>query len=273
MEEVIIVEKEIMEQPANQKGGEGSKQIAAAVLIAGILIAGAVLLKDSSAPQVSDKNSNLAQINLKEVGGNDRTLGESSAKIKLVMYEDFQCPFCGRFFNDTEQQLKTSYIKNGQVQLVYRDFAFLGPESVRTAEAAWCAHEQNKFWEYHEYLFTHQNGENEGAFSDPNLKSFARTLGLNTPDFNKCLDSNKYAETVNISKTEAMNAGVTGTPKGFIVMDRDISNKTQNEIKKALNMNPGSQPIISFYANKKIMSLNGALPFQMVKTILDILLK
>jgi hypothetical protein len=70
-----------------------------------------------------------------------------------------------------------------------------------------------------------------------------------------------------------MNAGVTGTPKGFIVMDRDISNKTQNEIKKALNMNPGSQPIISFYANKKIMSLNGALPFQMVKTILDILLK
>ena len=115
-----------------------------------------------------------------------------------------------------------NYVKNEDVLFVYRDWAFLGPESVRSAEAARCAGDQDKFWQYHDYLYAHQNGENEGTFSDPNLKSFAKNLGLNSTTFDQCLDGNKYAQAVADSKDEGTKAGVQGTPKGFILRDGKI---------------------------------------------------
>ncbi|KKT18918.1 MAG: DsbA oxidoreductase, partial [Candidatus Nomurabacteria bacterium GW2011_GWB1_43_7] len=114
------------------------------------------------------------------------------------------------------------YIKNGDVLFVYRDWAFLGPESVKSAEAARCAGDQGKFWEYHDYLYNHQNGENQGAFSDPNLKSFAQILNLNSSNFDKCLDEGKYAQAVADSKAGGTKAGVNGTPKGFILRSGKI---------------------------------------------------
>jgi protein-disulfide isomerase len=112
------------------------------------------------------------------VSTSDMTLGDSNAKVTIILYEDFQCPFCGKFFSESEKNIRDTYVKNGDVRLVYRDFAFIGPESDRAAEGARCAAEQNKFWEYHDYLFSHQMGENQGAFSDTNLKSFAGSLKL-----------------------------------------------------------------------------------------------
>jgi protein-disulfide isomerase len=168
-------------------------------------------------------------------------MGNKNAKVTVVMYEDFQCPFCGAISglepnSDLVKALKQRdaswapilpglkpYIDNGQVLFVYRDYAFLGPESIRSAEAARCAGEEGKFWEYHDYLFGHQKGENEGNFSDDKLKSFAQTLGLNTASFNNCLDTGKYAEAVASSKSEGDGAGVTGTPKGFILNNGKIA--------------------------------------------------
>src|SRR3989344_4272297 len=112
--------------------------------------------------------------------------------------------------------------KYGRVKFVYRDFPFLGPESIRSAEAGWCAEEQGKFWEYHDYLYGHQKGENKGAFSDTFLKSFAKNLGLDTSAFDACLDSTSYTEVVLASKAEGAAAGVTGTPKGFILKSGKI---------------------------------------------------
>lgn len=217
-------------------------QIAGAIIIAGIVIAGAVLLKGNIAPVNNTNNPNnpLANITLSKVNENDRTLGNARAKVALVLYEDFQCPFCGAISglaSDTDaiKYLKqidpnwtpfmpfvNEYIKNGSVQFVYRDWAFLGRESIRSAEAARCAHDQGKFWEYHDYLYSHQNGENQGNFSDPNLKSFAKILNLDTLSFDKCFDENKYAPVVEDAKTEGTVAGVTGTPKGFILKEGKI---------------------------------------------------
>jgi protein-disulfide isomerase len=118
--------------------------------------------------------------------------------------------------------IRDKYVQNGSVQLVYRDFAFLGDESVKASEAAMCAEDQGKFWEYHDYLFTHQKGENQGNFSIANLKSFAATLGLDKTAFATCLDSGKYAQAITDAKTEAASAGVTGTPKGFILVNGKI---------------------------------------------------
>ncbi len=213
--EEITLENQAQNEPT-PKGD--SKLIAGAILIAGILIAGAVLLKGSSAPRVAtDGQGALQDIKIKPVDKTDRILGSEKAKVTLIMYEDFQCPWCGKFENESEQTIRSKYVSSGEVLLVYRDFAFLGPESSRAAEAGMCASEQGKFWDYHDYLFTHQNGENQGAFADPNLKNFAKIVGLDTTLFNGCLDSGRNIQAVKDSKIEGTSIGVRGTPKGFIL--------------------------------------------------------
>ena len=223
------------------------KSIVSAIIIAGVLIAGAVLLKGNTASAPANLPANngapLATA-LAPVGAGDRVIGNPNAKVTLVMYEDFQCPFCGKFFSESEGNIRSTYVKDGAVQLVYRDFAFLGPESERAAEAARCAGDQNQFWEYHDYLFSHQNGENQGAFTDPHLETFAKDLGLNTTAFSQCLSTNKYMQAVADSKTEATTAGVTGTPKGFILV-----------------------------AGKTVATIDGAEPFANIKAKLDAALK
>jgi protein-disulfide isomerase len=210
------------------------KSIVSAIIIVGILIAGAILLKGSKTPNNPQKETGIPITTavLAPVGTTDRVIGNPQAKVVFVLYEDFQCPFCGKFFKDSEENIRNTYVKNGEVEFVYRDFPFLGTfvnpyveandESIHAAEAARCAKDQDKFWEYHDYLLSHQNGENKGGFSNPNLKSFAKELGLNTSVFNKCLNENKYSQAVIDSKTEASKAGVNGTPKGFILKNGKI---------------------------------------------------
>ena len=236
-----------MEEPKivnniEKKGDNGGqKQIAGAIIIAGLVIAGAILIKGNTATVNSLADNALANITIAKVGPNDRTLGNAKAKVTLIMYEDFQCPFCGAVFGSQSnipliQSLKQSdpswapfeppiindYVKNGSVQFVYRDYPFLGPESIEAAQAARCAGDQGQFWQYHDYLFSHQNGENQGAFVDAKLEGFAKTLGLDQTAFNQCLSTGKYAQTVADSKTEGTTAGVTGTPKGFILKNGKV---------------------------------------------------
>lgn len=88
----------------------------------------------------------------------------------------------------------------------------LGDESQWAAEAAECAGDQDAYWEFHDYLFTHQNGENQGAFSKDNLKGFAAELKLDTDAFNTCLDSGKYTELVQEQTSIGRQLGVSSTP-------------------------------------------------------------
>ena len=239
MEEYNIENKEENKNTGDQNNGQ--KQIAGAILVVGILIAGAILLKGGKLSNIpAERTEGVPVTILTPVGTGDKTIGNSQAKITLILYEDFQCPFCGAVSGlasntDTVKYLKkidpswspfmtgiNEYVKNGDVQFVYRDWAFLGPESIKSAEAARCAGDQGKFWEYHDYLYAHQNGENKGSFSTPNLKTFAKGLGLNSATFDQCLESGKYAQVVALSKTEGINAGVTGTPKGFILKNGKI---------------------------------------------------
>lgn len=94
----------------------------------------------------------------------------------------------------------------------FNDFAFIGQESLRAAEAATCALEQDSFWQYHDILFLNQRGENAGAFADDNLRTFAAALGLDEGDFNTCLGSNRYRNEINDGIVEARDLGVQSTP-------------------------------------------------------------
>jgi protein-disulfide isomerase len=213
-----------------------------AIIVAGVLIAGAVYfsLNKSTNNVTPTTNNDAKNTAIAPVGPKDNTLGNPKAKVSFILYEDFQCPFCGATAGSNEELIKAlkqrdpnwspfmpeimNYVNNGDVLFVYRDWPFLGTESIRASEAARCAGDQGKFWDFHDYLYSHQNGENQGGFSDTNLKSFAKTLGLNTTDFDKCFDENKYIQAITDSKTEGDNAGVQGTPKGFILRDGKIVN-------------------------------------------------
>lgn len=171
-----------------------------------------------AAPQVPQQPQQQADPNARvDVGPGDMPiLGDPGAPVLVVEWSDYQCPFCGRFFNETEPQIIEEYVNTGKVQFAYRDFAFLGPESIAAAVAGRCANEQGKFWEYHDALFEAQNGENQGTFEDASLKSIAANLGLNTGQFNSCLDSRKYEDDVTADTSAGREAGVSGTPTTFI---------------------------------------------------------
>ncbi|MCE9549240.1 DsbA family protein, partial [Candidatus Nomurabacteria bacterium] len=143
-------------------------------------------------------------------------LGNLDAKVTVVEFADFQCPYCGKFQKEVYSVIKKDFIDTGKVLFVYMDFAFLGEESSLAAQAASCAKDQNKFWEYHDYLYDNQQGENRGAFSLENLKKFAVKLKLNIKDFNTCLDSGKYKKAVEDELNVGRTFGVKGTPSSFI---------------------------------------------------------
>jgi protein-disulfide isomerase len=126
--------------------------------------------------------------------------GDPNAPVKITEYSDFQCPFCARFWRDTEKQIMDTYVATGKVYFEYRSAGeFIGGpggESARAAEAAYCAGDQNKFWEMHDIIFANQTGENVGNFTDARLIAFADKVGLDTATFKDCFNGNKYVDKV-----------------------------------------------------------------------------
>lgn len=108
------------------------------------------------------------------------------------------------------------YAGSGLVRFEYKNFAVIGPESIRAAEAAACANEQGQFWPYHDAIFANQRGENQGAFRNDTLKAIAAALGLDEAAFNDCLDSDRYREAVEAETAAGQERGVRSTPTLFI---------------------------------------------------------
>lgn len=159
-----------------------------------------------SAPAPS--GGNLAAVS--PVTDADHIRGNKNAKVTLIEYSDFECPFCKRH-KPTLDQLLSQY--DGDVRLVYRHFPLtsIHPNAQKSAEASECAGEQGKFWEYHDILF-----DNAPALAPANLKSYAGQLGLNQSQFDSCLDGGKFASLVSKQASEAQRAGITGTPGTFV---------------------------------------------------------
>lgn len=138
--------------------------------------------------------------------------GDASAPVTIVEYGDFQCPSCDAFFRSVEPRLINDYVKTGKAKLVFKNFAWIGEESRRAAEAAACAGAQGRFWEYHDLLYSSQRGENSGAFAVPNLKRFAAQIGLDQTSFDACVDGRAYRAAVDADMNEVRSLGLTGTP-------------------------------------------------------------
>lgn len=147
-----------------------------------------------------------------QLPANAPRLGNPNAKVTIVEFADFQCPYCGKFQQEVYPFIKQEYVDTGKASFVYLDFTFLGDESKFAAQAAKCAGEQGKFWEYHDKLLESQNGENQGAFTVSKLKGFARSIVPNTFVFNQCLDSKKYSQAVADETALGRAAGIAATP-------------------------------------------------------------
>jgi protein-disulfide isomerase len=143
-------------------------------------------------------------------------VGQADALVTIVEFSDFQCPYCGHFDQDVRPDLFKQYVDDGRVAFVYKHMAILGDESTWAAEAAECAADQGQFWEYHDRLFAHQNGENQGAFGKDQLLGFARDLNLNMAQFEPCLNNDQTLDRVQADTREGQQAGVHGTPTFFI---------------------------------------------------------
>ena len=150
-------------------------------------------------------------------------LGDPLAPITIVEFGDYQCHQCYNWFHDTKPMIMRDYIETGKANLVFVDFAFLGKDSPKAAQATYCADDQNMYWEYHNSLYTLQESKiDNGWASSERLKAFAFNLNLDMNLFDECLDSEKYSKRVQYNSQQARDNGVRGTP-GFFIVDSDYN--------------------------------------------------
>lgn len=170
-----------------------------------------------------------------------RTLGEPDAPVTIIEYADYQCPFCMRFTREAGLQIDEEYVQTGLVKIEFRNMAIIGEESLLAAEAAECANEQDRFWDYHDKLFEEQRGENDGTFALDRLKRFAGQIDLDQAAFDACMDGTEHEQLILDEREAARDAGVESTPWFFVVVSDEtsgeevIGNKDFEEFQAAIN--------------------------------------
>jgi len=151
-------------------------------------------------------------------------MGDPNAPVTIIEYSDFQCPFCKRFSDQTEPLITENYVATGDVYFVFRTMGnFISDnihkgktESRDAAEAAYCAGDQGKFWEFKDILYANWLGEDAGSFTPARINAMAEALDLDMEAFNDCVESGKYRERVQTDETDGIQACVTGTPSFLI---------------------------------------------------------
>lgn len=209
-------------------GAKNNLAIPFAIIIAGALVAGAVMYGNGGLGKRSGQANNQAEtgdsgkkenIALREVSGKDHIRGNPNASVKLVEFSDPECPFCKRF-HLTMQKVMEEYGKSGKVAWVYRHFPLdsIHSKARKESEALECAGEQGgnaKFWDYLDRLMEITPSNN--GLDLAQLPKIAEYVGLDSAKFKQCLDGGKYAEVIGNDLSDGMNAGVQGTPHSVIL--------------------------------------------------------
>lgn len=138
-------------------------------------------------------------------------VGPAGAPVTVDVYEDFQCPYCELFESKSGPAL-AELVSAGTAQANYHVLSFIGPDSVRAANAAGCAADQGKFPAYHQVLFANQPPENTGGYKNADLIRFGQQVGLTDDAFSKCVQSGRYNGWVADVQETASKANITQTP-------------------------------------------------------------
>jgi len=143
----------------------------------------------------------------------DPSIGPQDAPVTIVEFSDYQCPYCQSWYQQTFNQLLTSY--PDQIRFVYRDLPLpMHPEAVPAAEAAHCAGEQDAYWGFHDALFSGQYELGRASY-----EQIAASLGLDSAAFITCLDDHRYRAEVDEDAADAARVGLNGTPS-FVINGR-----------------------------------------------------
>src|SRR5262245_6414067 len=144
-----------------------------------------------------------------DTAGRPERGGGAKAPVTIVMFSDYECPFCGRG-EKVIDQVMTTY--GDKVRLVFRDYPLpMHPNARPAAEAPACANAQGKYWPYHEKLFANQT-----ALGADKLKEYAQQVGLDTAKFDQCLKDKPFAKQIDKDVSDGAAVGVNGTPAFFI---------------------------------------------------------
>lgn len=163
--------------------------------------------------------------------------GSGNAKVAIVEYTDYWCGFCARFATQTMPEILKSYIETGKVRYYLKDFA--AQRGPHVAQAAWCAADQNKYWQMHDTLFAHY-----GKYDDKELVSYAAQVGADPTLFQKCVASGSHAADVQKGMDSGSQIGIDGTPTFLIGA---IDPAAPDQMKTVVRV-VGAQPLDAFKA-------------------------
>lgn len=169
-------------------------------------------------PQLGDDSKLFTKSRLIQNGS--PIMGDPSAPITILEWGDYQCTFCYKFHQNTLDVIKQDFIETGKVKLVFKDFPLNGPDSVLAAEAAYCAQDQEKYWQYHDEIYKNWEGERTGWITRESLDRFATTVNLDLDKFNMCLDEHRHLERVNQLHEFGKEIGIDATPS-FLVFNNE----------------------------------------------------
>lgn len=194
----------------------------------------------SQAPQAPSEDTTPKKVSVDD----DPVLGDKNAKVTLIDFSDYECPFCKRYFDDTFSQIKKDYIDAGKIKYVYRDLPLSFHQNAhKEAQAAECAREQGGdavYFKYHDEIFKRTTSNGTGlALTE--LPVIANDLGLNGVTLQTCLDSDKYKAEVDKDLADASAVAATGTPTFF------IGNSTSDGVITGIKI-VGAQPYSVFQA-------------------------
>lgn len=201
-----------------------NKKIIAIPIIIGVI---ASIIAIVSLSNVSNQDDKITAQKL--VHNASPILGNPDAPITILEWGDYQCTYCYKFHTDTLNIIDDEYIKTGKAKLVFRDFPLNGQDSVLAAEAAYCAGEQGKYWEYHHEIYRNWAGEKTGWVNRDSLEKFGNAVGLNSELLNNCIDSKKYHQRVIDHYSYGQEIGIDATPSFLIFNNEKIVKITGNQ--------------------------------------------
>ncbi len=254
-----------------------------AIVIAGVVIAGALYFSDSKkaespTPPVAAVKQQSTLDQIRPVSADDHIRGNPNADIIIVEYSDTECPFCGRFHQSLKQVMDT-YGKDGKVAWVYRHSPIdqLHSKSRHEAAALECANElggNDKFWEYTDTIYSTTPANN--GLDPAELPKIAASVGLDVAKFNTCLTSGKYDAKIQADVLNAQATGGQGTPWSVLVLREAISQDVNDKLDQYVVANnivdQSGKPMVYASADKKLIAMSGALPYPMIKSIFDTIL-
>jgi protein-disulfide isomerase len=207
-----------------------------AIILAGILISGSILwanqrfvetirqtsgaLSDPGSPPGPSASTDPPNIAKVSVAG-EPFIGKENAPVVMAYWFDYQCPFCRRLEEQVMPQLIADYVETGKLKIVFKDYAFLGPDSETAGLAARAVWEiaPEKFAEWHKAMFDKQDDENAGWGNKDDILALTRTIsGIDTAKVEELMTSNadKYRQVISADGQEGAGMGVTGTPGAII---------------------------------------------------------